>query len=117
MNTYQEEQLAEKIRLALDLDHSLTVPGICLAVEAEEIDVFRILDEYEVVDGSPQYRGPGQGGGWVAPEYQTAFQPVPPEDLGVHIGWRWPDGSIRPEQFVRDDPEHVNALSTDDSGE
>jgi hypothetical protein len=94
----------EAVRDALRINPHLTINLLASQLDSTVDEVAQVLDEWEVLgDGSLRHNGPGQGGGWLNEEDRMSVVDVsgPPE----HVGFRWPDGSIRSDQYIADEPE------------
>lgn len=94
-------ELAEKIRDLYAAEPTLESLAVADGLGISLALVWRIIDEYEVLDdGSVQHNGPGRGGGWVP------AQEVSMEAVGQPAGYRWLDGSLHEEP----DPKIMRAM-------
>lgn len=106
-NPEVHDELAVRVHKLYEQNPTLTINLIASQLDARVDDVEYVINSYLVLDGVPEHIGPGQGGNWLPPEnrVQMTRNAADPE-LGIHVGYRWPDGELREEIFDEENPKH-----------
>lgn len=106
-NPEVHDELAKRVYELYGQNPTLTINLIASQLDARVDDVQYVINSYLVLDGVPEHIGPGQGGNWLPPEERVQMErgAADPE-LGIHVGWRWPDGEFREDIFDEANPEH-----------